>query len=120
MNLPFQFDVGMPTQIVTLSPIGGWVVIAVTRQMPAVFGSTAADSIVVLGNFTFRRLSQLLTGLASGMRAFGPGAGVRTAPRPAPPGPAAPRAPCCAGGCWARDTVAIKDSATARNLRFTV
>ena len=44
MNRPFQFDVGIPTQIRTLSPAGGWVVTAVTRQIPGLFGSTAAEA----------------------------------------------------------------------------
>src|SRR5262245_1262118 len=94
MNLPFQLEVGMPTQIVTLSPAGGCVVIAVTRQMPGLFASSTADSIVVFGSFTFIRLSHVRTGFASGISAFGPGATAGAAPpRPAPPAPGTPGAP---------------------------
>src|SRR5688572_24527789 len=100
MNLPFQFEVGMAIQIVTRSFIGGCVDIAVTRQMPGLFASTAADSMVVFGSVTVARLSQVLTGLASGINALGPGTGAAF-PRPptaaaapgAPPGAPAPRAP---------------------------
>jgi hypothetical protein len=74
MKRPFQFDVGMAIQILTLSPAGGCVVIAATRHIAGLFGSTAADSIVVFGNATVARLSQDRTGFAPGMSAFGGGA----------------------------------------------
>src|SRR5262245_15421035 len=96
-NRPFQFDVGMPTQILTLSPAGGCVVIAVTRHMPGLAGSSTADSMVVFGSATIARLSQDRTGLALATAGFGTtpnGAG--TAPRPAPAAGAAggpPRPP---------------------------
>ena len=68
----------------------------VTRQIPGLFASTAADSIVVFGKAIDARLSQLLTGLASAINALGPGAGA-TFPRPptaaAAPGAPPPRAP---------------------------
>src|SRR5579863_1189525 len=75
-NRPFQFAVGMATQIFTLSPAGGCVVTAVTRHMPELDGSTAADSIVVLGRRAFgsasmARLSQDRTGFALGTTGFG-------------------------------------------------
>jgi hypothetical protein len=63
----------MASQIFTLSPAGGWVVIAVTRHMPGFIGSTAADSIVVFGKATAARLSQVLTGFAFAINAFGGG-----------------------------------------------
>src|SRR5580700_7451944 len=44
-------------KIRTLSPAGGWVTVAVTRHT-SLPGSTAADSMVVLGNAKERRLSQ--------------------------------------------------------------
>jgi hypothetical protein len=37
----------MPIQILTLSPVGGCVVIAVTRQMSGFAGSTTVDSMIV-------------------------------------------------------------------------
>src|SRR5688572_4939927 len=96
MNLPFQFEVGIAIQIVTRSFIGGCVDIAVTRHIPGLFASRAADSIVVFGSVIVARLSQLLTGLASAINALGPGAGA-TFPRPptaaAAPGAPPPRAP---------------------------
>jgi hypothetical protein len=42
--------VGMPIQIRISSPEGGFVAIAVTRQSPKLAGSTAEDSMVVLGS----------------------------------------------------------------------
>jgi hypothetical protein len=49
------------------------VVIAVTRQIFGLFGSTAADSIVVFGSAIDARLSQERTGFASAISAFGGG-----------------------------------------------
>src|SRR5262245_54195296 len=96
MNRPFQFAVGIAIQMRTLSPIGGCVVMAVMRQRLGLFASTAADSIVVFVNTIDVGLSQVRTGFAPGMRAFGGGA-VGPAPRPpaagAPWGPPAPRCP---------------------------
>src|SRR5271165_4090556 len=68
---PFQFAVGMPIQIFTLSPMGGCVVIAVTRQMPGFAGSTVADSMIVFGSATIARLSQDRTGFAFAIAGLG-------------------------------------------------
>src|SRR5690349_6010829 len=100
-NRPFQLEVGMPIQILTLSPAGGCVVMAVTRQIPGLAGSAAADSIVVFGSAILARLSQERTGFAAAMAGFGvaPSGGCGgPAPRPPPaPGPpcATPRPPLC-------------------------
>lgn len=51
--------------------MGGWVVIAVTRQMPGFAGSTAADSMIVFGSATIARLSQDRTGFAFAIAGFG-------------------------------------------------
>ena len=97
---PFQFEVGMPTQMRTLSPAGGCVLTAVTRQMAGLFGSTAADSIVVFGSATLARLSQERTAFALAIAGFGGvcinGAAAGPPPPPRPPGPpgAPPRPPC--------------------------
>src|SRR5215471_15638587 len=84
-NRPFQFDVGMPIQILTLSPAGGCVVTAVMRHMPGLAGSTAADSMVVLGRATVAKLSQERTGCALATAGLGraPNGGPGGAPRPA-------------------------------------
>src|SRR5262245_66610022 len=93
MKRPFQFEVGMATQILTLSPADGCVVTAVTRQMPGLFGSTAADSMVVFGNATEARLSHVRTAFASGINDLG-GGWAGAPPRPAPfPTPAAAGSP---------------------------
>src|SRR6185503_14669351 len=68
---PFQLFSGSAIQMRTLSPAGGWVVTAVTRQTPGAFGSTAADSMVVLGSATLARLSHVRAGLAFGTSGFG-------------------------------------------------
>src|SRR5688572_16976073 len=96
MKRPFQFDSGIATQIRTLSPAGGCVVTAVTRQRAGLFGSAAADSIVVFGSAISARLSQVRTGLAFGISALG-GGPAGGPPRPGPatgaPGGTAPRPP---------------------------
>ena len=76
----------MATQILILSPAGGCVVTAVTRQTPGLLGSTAADSIVVFGNATVARLSQDRTGFALAIAGFGLTAAGAAPPRPAPAG----------------------------------
>src|SRR6516162_10709145 len=93
----------------TLSPAGGCVVIAVTRQMPGFSGSAEADSIVVFGSVTLARLSQDRTGFALGIADFGvtPRGGCTgkppgPAPRPTAPVVGAPRpAPSCASAAAA-------------------
>src|SRR6185295_15087620 len=83
---PFQFAVGIAIQIRTLSPAGGCVVVATTRQTPGLFGSIAAVSMVVLGSVTVARLSHDRTGLAFAMSGFGGvcigGGGAGGPPRP--------------------------------------
>src|SRR5215813_13325853 len=85
-NRPFQFEVGIPTQIFTLSPVGGWVVIAVTRHIPGLLESTAADSIVVFGNEIVARLSHDRTGFALAMSGLGGVCAGAAPPRPIPAG----------------------------------
>ncbi len=80
-NRPFQFDVGIAIQIRTLSPAGGCVVMATTRQMSGLFASTAADSMVVFGSVTLARLSHDRTGFAFAMSGFG-GACISDGPGP--------------------------------------
>ena len=63
---------------------------AVTRQMPGLLGSTAADSIVVFGSATVARLSHDRTGFALGMAGFGLDHR-RCAPGPPPRPPPAAR-----------------------------
>ncbi|HEY1756471.1 MAG TPA: hypothetical protein VGG72_13805 [Bryobacteraceae bacterium] len=82
-NCPFQFVIGMATQIRTLSFSGGWVVIAVIRQTAELLASTVADSIVVLGKTSVAKLSQVRTGFAFGMAGFGVLPNGGCAPRPA-------------------------------------
>src|SRR5438552_7196519 len=110
MKRPFQFDIGIATQMRTLSPAGGCVVIAVTRHTLALFASTFADSIVVFGRATMARLSQVRTGFAFGIAGSGVlpnGGGV-----PRPPAGGAPLAPpCCAPLCITTRTIS---SAIAR------
>jgi hypothetical protein len=91
----------MPIQILTLSPLGGWVVIAVTRQMPGLAGSTAADSMIVFGRATIARLSQERTGFALAMAGFG------VAPKGGSP-----------GGCALPVQTGIK--VTTSHIRFMV
>src|SRR5438093_9836430 len=55
-NLPFQLVVGRSMKILIRSPDGGCVTVAVTRHAPFE-GSSAAESILVLGMETFARLS---------------------------------------------------------------
>src|SRR2546425_10159619 len=55
-NLPFQFVAGRPMKILTRSPAGGCVTVAVTRHAPF-DGSSVAESMVVLGMDCFVRLS---------------------------------------------------------------
>src|SRR5438034_1580725 len=67
----------------TRSPDGGCVTVAVTRHDPSE-GSSAAESIVVLGSETLARLSHGHTGEAPGKRGFGGFSAARvkvTAPR---------------------------------------
>ena len=97
MNRPFHFAVGMPIQILTLSPVGGWVVNALTRHISGLFGSTAADSIVVFGREIVNRLSHDLTGFALGISGLG-GGGAGKAPNLTPPRAAA-GGPTCGLGC---------------------
>ena len=68
-------------------------VTAVTRQMPGLFGSTAADSIVVFGSATVARLSHDRTGLALGIAGFGGSSPVRPPAASGAPAPPAHRAP---------------------------
>ena len=68
---PFQFAVGIAIQMRTLSPAGGCVVVAMTRQRLGFAASTVADSIVVSGSATFARLSHDRTGLAFAMSGLG-------------------------------------------------
>src|SRR5262245_48997368 len=100
MNRPFQLVVGMAIQIRTLSPAGGCVVNAAIRQIPGLFGSTVADSMVVFGKVTEARLSQVHIGFALAIKGFG--GGWAGPPRPValpPPAGAAcgppPRPPRC-------------------------
>src|SRR5437870_4422289 len=69
-GLPFQFVAGRPMKTLTRSPDGGCVTVAVTRHEPSE-GSSAAESIVVLGSETLARLSHGHTGAASGKSGFG-------------------------------------------------
>src|SRR5215471_8902113 len=80
-NRPFQFDVGMPIQILTLSPAGGCVVTAVIRHRPGLAGSTTADSMVVFASATVARLSHDRTGFAFATTGLG-GVPLRPAPWP--------------------------------------
>src|SRR5688500_12665174 len=64
---PFQFVVGIAIQIRTLSPAGGCVVTAVTRQTLGAAGSMTDDSIVVFGSLTDARFSHDITALTFGM-----------------------------------------------------
>src|SRR6478736_3087213 len=70
-NRPFQFVVGIAIQILTLSPAGGCVVVAMTRQRLGLAASTVADSIVVSGSATLAKLSHDRTGLALAMSGLG-------------------------------------------------
>src|SRR5665213_1893656 len=88
MKRPFQLDIGIATQMRTLSPAGGCVVIAVTRHTFALFASTFADSIVVFGRATIARLSQVRTGFAFGIAGFGIFPNGGCAPKPRAPAPA--------------------------------
>src|SRR5436190_740073 len=74
-NLPFQFVTGSPMKILTRSPDGGCVTVAVTRHEPSE-ALSATESIVVLGSETLVRLSHEQTGLASGNSGFGGGSAV--------------------------------------------
>src|SRR5882724_9965913 len=58
-NRPFQLFKGRAMKILTLSPAGGWVSVALTRQTPE---SMAAESMVVFWNWMSARLSQDRTG----------------------------------------------------------
>jgi hypothetical protein len=106
-NLPFQLVVGIAIQIRTLSPVGGCVVTAVTRQISGLLGSGAADSIVVFGSATVARLSHERTGLTVGINAFGAGC-AGPAPRPGP------GCPCPRATGTASDTTDIATS----HMRF--
>src|SRR5207344_517107 len=63
--------VGIAIQVRTLSPAGGCVVVAMTRQRLGLAASTVADSIVVSGSATLARLSHERTGLALAMSGLG-------------------------------------------------
>ena len=56
---------GSPIQTVILSPAGGCVTVAVTRQEPSI-GSMVTESMVVLGSEREERLSGVRTGAVSG------------------------------------------------------
>src|SRR5262245_47992265 len=92
---PFQFDVGSAIHIRTLSPAGGCVTTAVTRQTPGLSESSAADSMVVFGSAMVVRLSHERTGLAPATSGFGvvciSGGGAGPPPAGGPP---RPRWPC--------------------------
>ncbi|HTW66096.1 MAG TPA: hypothetical protein VME17_15830 [Bryobacteraceae bacterium] len=79
--------------MVTLSPVGGCVVVAVTRQMPGLAGSTAADSMAVCGRAIVARLSQQRSSFALAIAGFGviPSGGWK--PKPPAPGGGPPRFP---------------------------
>src|SRR5436190_1094654 len=64
-------------KILTRSPDGGCVTVAVTRHDPSE-ESMAAESIVVLRSETFARLSHGHTGAASGKSGFGGASAART------------------------------------------
>src|SRR5439155_9808755 len=87
---PFQVDVGIAIQIRTLSPAGGCVATAVTRQTPGLSESTAADSMVVFGSAMLARLSHERTGLAFATSGFG-GVCMSGGGGGPPPGGGAPR-----------------------------
>src|SRR5438477_10619210 len=76
-NLPFQFVAGRPMKTLTRSPDGGCVTVAMTRHERSE-GSSAAESIVVLGSVTLPRLSQGHTVSASGKNGFGGVSAART------------------------------------------
>src|SRR5688572_3598282 len=104
----------------TLSPIGGCVVMAVTRHTPGFAGSTAADSIVVFGSATVARLSHERTGLAFGIAGFGAG---NAGPAPRPPPRPATGAPCGAprpAGGWPCPCAAVTSSAITDVIRKIV
>src|SRR5688572_31292157 len=92
---------GIAIQIRTLSPAGGCVVIATTRQIAGFVASTIADSMVVLGSVTVARLSHDRTGLALATSGLG---GVRIS----------------AGGPWARPCAANSATidAETKNTHF--
>src|SRR5213592_3544647 len=118
---PFQFDVGIAIQIRTLSPAGGCVVVAITRQIPRLSASTIADSMVVFGSATLARLSHVRTGLALAMSGFGGvciSGGSAGPPAGTPPGGEPPRPGC---GPWARlagTSMAAIDAETT-SVRYT-
>src|SRR5262249_8078189 len=108
---------GIAIQIRTLSFVGGCVVIATTRQTPALSASTVADSMVVFGSATAARLSHNRTGLALATTGFGGvciSGGGAGRPAGAPPRP---------GGCVPRAWPAVTSRATAAaessGVRFT-
>lgn len=90
---------------------------AVTRHTLASFASIFADSITVFGSATIARLSQVRTGLALGIAAFGVLPKGGCAPRPPfgallpPPGPLP--LPCCAAVCPAAAITRITDRTRA-------
>ena len=95
--------------------------IATTRQMPGLFASSAAGSIVVFGSDTFARLSHDRTGFAFAMSGLGAVCISNGARPPAPPpGGCGPPARCgtCARPVAASIAAIDADTTSLRFARF--
>ena len=90
---------------------------AVTRQMPGLLASTAADSIVVFGSATLARLSHDRTGLAFAMAGFGVVC-ISGGSAGAPPRPPATGAPPPPRALLAHRHLSIAATPPQRNVRF--